>query len=210
MIAARSSPSCSILRAGIGMADGLLELIPSARVGHIGLYRDEATMRPDGVSRRAARGSRGACYPGRPDARHRQLRRRSGRCSRSAASRQRHPLPLPRSRRPRACRESSAPRRARRTSPRSTPSERERLHRPRAGRRRRPAVRDEIGPLPRVTPARWILVPTTRALPMTRRLRIGCHCECRVAARVARSQQTAPRVTSTPCYQRCPCRAMSP
>jgi uracil phosphoribosyltransferase len=30
-----------VLRAGIGMADGLQELIPSARVGHIGLYRDE-------------------------------------------------------------------------------------------------------------------------------------------------------------------------
>ncbi|MCG5030356.1 uracil phosphoribosyltransferase [Mesosutterella sp. OilRF-GAM-744-9] len=30
-----------VLRAGLGMTDGLLELIPSARVGHIGLYRDE-------------------------------------------------------------------------------------------------------------------------------------------------------------------------
>ena len=30
-----------ILRAGLGMVDGLLNLIPSARVGHIGLYRDE-------------------------------------------------------------------------------------------------------------------------------------------------------------------------
>lgn len=35
-----------ILRAGIGMADGLLELVPAARVGHIGLYRDPATRRP--------------------------------------------------------------------------------------------------------------------------------------------------------------------
>jgi len=35
-----------ILRAGLGMADGLLELVPSARVGHIGLYRDHATKRP--------------------------------------------------------------------------------------------------------------------------------------------------------------------
>ena len=35
-----------ILRAGLGMADGLLELIPSARVGHIGLYRDEETLEP--------------------------------------------------------------------------------------------------------------------------------------------------------------------
>lgn len=35
-----------ILRAGLGMVDGLLELIPSARVGHIGLYRDPETLKP--------------------------------------------------------------------------------------------------------------------------------------------------------------------
>lgn len=35
-----------ILRAGLIMADGLLELTPSARVGHIGLYRDPTTKRP--------------------------------------------------------------------------------------------------------------------------------------------------------------------
>lgn len=35
-----------ILRAGLGMADGLLELVPSARVGHVGLYRDHETKRP--------------------------------------------------------------------------------------------------------------------------------------------------------------------
>ena len=35
-----------ILRAGTGMADGLLELMPSARVGHVGLYRDPETKRP--------------------------------------------------------------------------------------------------------------------------------------------------------------------
>jgi uracil phosphoribosyltransferase len=35
-----------ILRAGLGMADGLLELMPSARVGHIGMYRDPETKRP--------------------------------------------------------------------------------------------------------------------------------------------------------------------
>lgn len=36
----------SILRAGNGLLDGVLELIPSARVGFIGLYRDEATLTP--------------------------------------------------------------------------------------------------------------------------------------------------------------------
>lgn len=35
-----------ILRAGLGMVDGLTTLIPSARVGHIGMYRDEETCKP--------------------------------------------------------------------------------------------------------------------------------------------------------------------
>lgn len=35
-----------ILRAGLGMVDGLTTLIPSARIGHIGMYRDEETCRP--------------------------------------------------------------------------------------------------------------------------------------------------------------------
>jgi uracil phosphoribosyltransferase len=35
-----------ILRAGLGMVDGIMQLIPSARVGHIGLYRDHQTLEP--------------------------------------------------------------------------------------------------------------------------------------------------------------------
>ena len=35
-----------ILRAGIGMVDGVLKLIPAAKVGHIGLYRDPKTLKP--------------------------------------------------------------------------------------------------------------------------------------------------------------------
>ena len=35
-----------ILRAGLGMVDGMLQLIPAAKVGHIGLYRDEKTLEP--------------------------------------------------------------------------------------------------------------------------------------------------------------------
>ena len=35
-----------ILRAGLGMVDGMLSLIPNAKVGHIGLYRDEETLEP--------------------------------------------------------------------------------------------------------------------------------------------------------------------
>ena len=35
-----------ILRAGLGMVDGMLAMIPAAKVGHIGLYRDPATLKP--------------------------------------------------------------------------------------------------------------------------------------------------------------------
>lgn len=41
IIAGRKLAIVPVLRAGIGMADGLMDLIPSARVGHIGLYRNE-------------------------------------------------------------------------------------------------------------------------------------------------------------------------
>ncbi len=41
VIAGRKLAIVAVLRAGLGMADGLLDLIPSARVGHIGVYRDE-------------------------------------------------------------------------------------------------------------------------------------------------------------------------
>ena len=36
----------AILRAGLGILDGMLELMPSARVGHVGLYRDPKTLQP--------------------------------------------------------------------------------------------------------------------------------------------------------------------
>lgn len=36
----------AILRAGLVMVDGILRLVPSARVGHVGLYRDKATLQP--------------------------------------------------------------------------------------------------------------------------------------------------------------------
>jgi len=35
-----------ILRAGLGMVDGMLALVPSAKVGHVGMYRDEETLEP--------------------------------------------------------------------------------------------------------------------------------------------------------------------
>src|SRR6201997_5214860 len=39
-------PLVPVLRAGLGMVEGISQLIPSARVGHIGLYRDHATLQP--------------------------------------------------------------------------------------------------------------------------------------------------------------------
>ena len=35
-----------ILRAGLGLVDGVLRMVPSARVGHIGMFRDEQTLEP--------------------------------------------------------------------------------------------------------------------------------------------------------------------
>ena len=46
MINSKQQCIVSILRAGNGMLDGMLELLPAARVGHIGLYRDPATLEP--------------------------------------------------------------------------------------------------------------------------------------------------------------------
>lgn len=46
VIAGKKVALVPILRAGLGMVDGMLTLIPSAKVGHIGLYRDHETLQP--------------------------------------------------------------------------------------------------------------------------------------------------------------------
>ncbi len=46
VLAGKKLALVSILRAGNGMLDGVLDLIPSARVGFVGLYRDEETLQP--------------------------------------------------------------------------------------------------------------------------------------------------------------------
>jgi len=46
VIAGRKLAVVPILRAGLGMVEGLLNLVPTAKVGHIGLYRDEVTHEP--------------------------------------------------------------------------------------------------------------------------------------------------------------------
>ena len=46
MLAGKKLAIVPILRAGLGFVDGMLEIIPSARVGHVGLYRDPETHEP--------------------------------------------------------------------------------------------------------------------------------------------------------------------
>lgn len=46
MLAGRKLALVPILRAGLGMVDGMLSLLPAAKVGHIGLYRNEETLEP--------------------------------------------------------------------------------------------------------------------------------------------------------------------
>ena len=46
MIKGKKLAVVPILRAGLGMVNGMLNLVPSAKVGHIGMYRDEETMQP--------------------------------------------------------------------------------------------------------------------------------------------------------------------
>lgn len=46
VIAGRKLAFVPILRAGLGMVDGVLEMVPAAKVGHIGLYRDHETLQP--------------------------------------------------------------------------------------------------------------------------------------------------------------------
>ena len=46
-IAGKNLSIVPILRAGLGMVDGMLDLVPTAKVGHIGLYRDPETLQPD-------------------------------------------------------------------------------------------------------------------------------------------------------------------
>ena len=46
MVAGKDMAVVPILRAGLGMVEGFLSLVPNAKVGHIGMYRDETTMQP--------------------------------------------------------------------------------------------------------------------------------------------------------------------
>ena len=46
VISGRKQAIVPILRAGLGMTEGILSLLPTAKVGHIGMYRDEETHKP--------------------------------------------------------------------------------------------------------------------------------------------------------------------
>ena len=88
----------AILRAGLGMTDGALRLIPEARVGHLGLYRDEESLQPVGyyesIPRHAADAEIVVADPMLATGgsavhalERRQARRRAGGCASSASSR---------------------------------------------------------------------------------------------------------------------------
>ena len=96
-----------ILRAGLGMVDGMLEMIPAAKVGHIGLYRDPETAKPveyycklpadcaqpRSICRRSDAGYRRFSHRSNPDAERQGCKKHSlyvhhcstGRCKSNAA-----------------------------------------------------------------------------------------------------------------------------
>jgi hypothetical protein len=135
----------SILRAGNGLLDGILDLIPNARVGFVGLYRDPETLQPvqyyfkvpseleDRIDHRR-----------RPDAGDRQFFGRRGRPAERGGGEE-HPLPLPSGRaRGGGAHETGASRRAHRDRRARQSPERSRLYRAGTGRCGRPDVRDEV------------------------------------------------------------------
>ena len=46
ILAGKKTAVVPILRAGLGMVDGVINIIPSAKIGHVGMYRDEETLKP--------------------------------------------------------------------------------------------------------------------------------------------------------------------
>ena len=95
MIAGKKLVFAPILRAGVGFLDGMLDLVPSARVAHIGLYRDPETLAAvEYYFKAPADLADRLVHRARPDARHRQLRGRRDRPA-EGARRQGHPLRLP-------------------------------------------------------------------------------------------------------------------
>ena len=93
-----------ILRAGLGMVEGILEMIPAAKVGHIGLYRNPETPAADRVLLQAAERHRGSRRTAaRPDAGYRRFRYRCHRRP-QAPRRKAHQADEPHRRTGRRCR----------------------------------------------------------------------------------------------------------
>ena len=65
MLAGKKLAIVPVLRAGLGMVDNMVALIPSAKIGHIGLYRDPETHKPSGLCggpHAGHRRQRGCCH----------------------------------------------------------------------------------------------------------------------------------------------------
>ena len=145
-IAGKKVAVCPVLRAGLGMLDGVLSLVSSARVGFIGLYRDEETLQP--VEYYVKLPELG---DGERDAIVLDPMLATGRSSAAAVAAVKEAgaqvgharLPRRRARRDRAP-PGRTPRRAHRDRSRRPRPERAGLHRPRARGRGRPALRDEV------------------------------------------------------------------
>ncbi len=134
----------SVLRAGNGILDGMLEILPSARVGYIGLYRDPGDARGRAVLRQPAPGhGRARRDRARPHARDRPLRPRGdpgGQASRAVLDPLRRAGVGAGGHRVRALAPSRRHHLHRRHRPRA---QRSRLHHARARRRRRSPVRHQ-------------------------------------------------------------------
>lgn len=100
VLAGRKLALVPVLRAGLGMADGLLELVPSARIGHVGVYRDHATREarsPTTTPAPTPKPARESRWPFRRAALSRcrtggrRRRRGRGRCSSSRSGARRRP-----------------------------------------------------------------------------------------------------------------------
>ena len=137
----------AILRAGLGMTDGALRLIPEARVGHLGLYRDEESLQPVGyyesIPQHAADAELVVVDPMLATGGSAVARVRPAQARRQRAAALRLPRRRARGRRGDAEGASRGPDLVRDDRP---PARRARLHPPRAGRRRRPGLRDGVAP----------------------------------------------------------------
>ena len=74
MLAGKKLAIVPILRAGLGMVNGVLSLVPSAKIGHIGLYRDEETHEPHEYFCKLPNPIEQRTIVVRPDARYRRFR----------------------------------------------------------------------------------------------------------------------------------------